>query len=168
MTDKFCKFCGTAHTETAFPLKCHSCNTITWFSPSPVAVLLQGVINKDGLLGVVIGRRLIEPKKGEFGLVGGFVDSADPTVEHAAAREFLEETGIKISHEKMKIDHSYSDGRHLLVFVHNEIILSEEYVLKNFIPNSECDEIRIAYSPEELCFVSHTEALAKFFKRNGI
>lgn len=166
MTDKFCKFCGNEHVEKEFPLKCSHCNTITWFSPSPVAVLLQSTYNKTtGKIGIVIGRRMIEPQLGKYGLVGGYIDSSDPIVEMAAAREFFEETGIKIRHERMKIDHSYSDGKHLLIFVHNADILDEEYVLNNFVPNSECDHIRIAYAPEELCFVSHTEALAKFFKK---
>lgn len=169
MTDKFCKFCGGEHVEKEFPLNCPHCNTITWFSPSPVAVLLQSTYNPlTGKVGVVIGRRMIQPKLGEYGLVGGYIDSADPTVQFAAAREFFEETGIKISHEKMSIDHSYSDGRHLLIFVHNEEVLSEDYVLDNFVPNSECDHIRIAYEPEELCFISHTEALGKFFTKNAV
>ena len=160
MADKFCKFCGSAHTATEFPLTCGSCKTITWFSPSPVAVILQSVLGRDGRQGILLGRRNIEPGKGKWALPGGFVDSSDLTAQVAAARELFEETGFTVEDpDAMTISHTFSDGRHFLIFVENLNHLTEEEVEKNFVTNSECEEVMIAYEPVELCFTAHTEAL---------
>ncbi len=169
MTDKFCKFCGAAHTATAFPLKCGSCETITWFSPSPVAVILQSVEGPDGRFGVLIGRRTIEPGKGQWALPGGFVDATDLTAQAAAARELFEETGFTVEDpDAMSISHTFSDGRHFLIFVENMNAMSEEDVKAKFVPNSECDEVRVAYEPVDLCFPAHTEALRLSLEINEI
>lgn len=163
MTDKFCKFCGASHTATAFPLKCESCNNTTWFSPSPVAVLIQSVKGDDGRSGVLLGRRSIEPGKGLWALPGGFIDAADETVQIAAARELFEETGFTVEDpEAMTISHTFSDGRHFLIFVENMNPLTEEEVHSKFVTNSECDEVMVAYEPIDLAFSSHTKALSDY------
>lgn len=169
MTDKFCKFCGTEHTATAFPLTCGSCKTITWFSPSPVAVLLQTVKGEDGRMGVLLGRRTIEPGKGKWALPGGFVDSTDETAQIAAARELFEETGFKVEEpESMDISHTFSDGRHFLIFVSNENYMTEEEVNTTFVTNSECDKVMVAYDPVELAFPAHTAALEQHLEINNL
>lgn len=170
MADKFCKFCGNAHTKTAYPQHCSSCNTITWFSPSPVAVLLQPVWRRgeqegDIQFGIAIGQRGINPMMGQWNLFAGFVDPTDSTVEIAAAREFHEETGeaLTVSPETFRIDHTFGDGRVLLTFCHNnEAINIDE--LDSFRPNHECPAMRVAWEPEKLCFDSHTRALAAWFE----
>lgn len=169
MTDKFCKFCGAEHTATAFPLKCTSCDTITWFSPSPVAVILQTVQGDDGRFGVLLGRRNIEPGKGKWALPGGFIDSSDLTAQAAAARELFEETGFTVEDpEAMTISHTFSDGRHFLIFVENLNPISEKDVETKFVPNSECEEVMVAWEPVELCFPAHTEALRMYLEINEI
>lgn len=165
MTDKFCKFCGEEHTATAYPLECGSCKTTTWFSPSPVAVILQSVLGRDGRYGVLLGRRNIEPGKGKWALPGGFVDASDLTAQAAAARELFEETGFTVEDpDAMTISHTFSDGRHFLIFVENLNHITEEEVETKFVPNSECEEVMIAYEPVDLCFPAHTEALRMYLE----
>jgi ADP-ribose pyrophosphatase YjhB (NUDIX family) len=173
--DKFCKYCGTKHSDTKYPKKCDNCTQMTWINPAPVAVILQPVIGSipdndrsagnQVRVGILIGRRTINPMKGHWGLVGGFIDCDDHDVIEAARREFLEETGFEApSGEHMSLVGSFSDARHLLVFVESHEALHEGKLSK-FVPNSECDAIRVAWTVEELCFESNTRELKKYFDR---
>jgi 8-oxo-dGTP diphosphatase len=47
-----------------------------------------------GELKILLIQRLKEPFQGQWALPGGFLDEADPTIEHAAKRELEEETGL--------------------------------------------------------------------------
>lgn len=167
MADKFCKFCGNAHTKTAYPQHCSSCDTITWFSPSPVAALLQPVWREsaNGVdLGIAIGQRGINPMLGQWNLFAGFVDPTDVTVQDACAREFTEETGfgISVDTDTIHLDHTFGDGRVLLIFCHNDVAIHVRE-LDAFKANHECPAMRVAWEPEKLCFDSHTRALAAWF-----
>ncbi len=164
MADRFCKHCGTAHTTKSYPQHCDACSTTTWFSPSPVAVVLQPVRDGDRC-GVAIGKRGINPMLGQWNLFAGFVDATDVSAEHAAAREFFEETGgIEINPDHLELNHTYGDGRVLLIFSH-AIIPLQMADLERFQPNHECPEMRVAWEPEKLCFDSHTRALEAWFSR---
>lgn len=161
--DIFCKFCGTKHAEPSYPKQCVNCDNITWINPLPVAVLLQPV--RDGpRIGILIGERGIEPMKGSYGLPGGYIDCSDKDIISAARREFLEEIGFEAPPaDQMQLFSSYSDGRCMLTFVKSFLAISLDD-LERFVPNDECPAIRVAWEPERLCFNSHTEALAKYFK----
>lgn len=159
--DKFCKMCGAAHTDTAFPLTCQSCKHMTWKNPFPVAVLLVPVTDGERT-GILIGKRGIQPAKHEWGLPGGFIDPTDKTVEGAACRELYEETGFKIKPSRTYLFYSYSNGDHLLVFTKSLDFLHVDDLV-NFKPCYECPEIGVAWEPQQLCFESHTLALAKVF-----
>ncbi len=162
MMDKFCKFCGEEHVADEYPKQCFVCKAITWVNPTPVAVLLQPVT--DGIrTGILIGKRGIEPQKGNWGLPGGFVDPTDKSIEHAATRELWEETGAKVHPEFLKLVGSYCTGRQMLVFARSEQVLLWRSVEKNFVSNHECPEIDVAWAPRELCFESHTKFLAGYF-----
>ena len=164
--DKFCRHCGTKHTMMESPQKCDHCRRLTWENPLPVAVLLQPIT--DGRrTGVLIGQRTIAPKKGEWNLLGGYIDPADETVEHAALREFHEETGIQpMCLDGVTLRSSFSDGRHLLIFVESLLTMNIAG-LDEFKANDECSAVRVAWEPELLCFESHTRALADYFRTNG-
>ncbi len=57
---------------------------------------------------VLLIRRGNEPFKGKYALPGGFVEPGE-TIEQAATRELLEETGIEVAPEHWKILGAYSE-----------------------------------------------------------
>jgi len=88
---RFCPFCGARN--RALPgqrhRSCPSCGATDWQNPGPavgVALLRGGK--------VLLSKRAAAPKKGQWDLVGGFVEGGE-TPEQAAAREVEEETGLR-------------------------------------------------------------------------
>jgi mutator protein MutT len=92
---QFCPLCGTALgeiVEEGHTLKhCHGCKKFTHYdNPKGVAV---AVIPKDG--GLVLIKRLINPRAGKFALPGGFINKGEGP-RQAVVRETLEETGLVV------------------------------------------------------------------------
>lgn len=165
MRNPFCTHCGAAHVVEAYPRACDACSGITYQNPLPVAVLVQEVLDAPGRRrGVLVGRRTIEPCKGQWGLIGGFMNPDDPSFAHAAVRELFEETGIVVSVDDIVPTHSVCIGVHVLVFHINLNVSLTPASLDAFVPNDECDAVRIAWEPEELCFPTHTAALKRWFE----
>lgn len=89
-TTQFCGCCGSPmkmHTDIS--KKCTNCGKEIWPSPSPAVITL---IHKGDEVLLVRGRNF---RTDFYGLVAGFVETGE-TLEEAAKREALEETGIKI------------------------------------------------------------------------
>jgi ADP-ribose pyrophosphatase YjhB (NUDIX family) len=94
------RFCGRCGNELRFGAidgedrhrsSCPSCGHITYVNPRLVVTTLP--ITDDGL--VVLIRRGIEPGLGSWAQPGGFLE-VDESVDEAAVRETLEETGLVI------------------------------------------------------------------------
>lgn len=89
---RFCPFCGQANHAVDGQLHrhCPRCGETDYLNPAPavgVAALRDGK--------VLLSLRAREPKKGQWDLVGGFVDAGE-SVEQAAHREVREETGCTL------------------------------------------------------------------------
>jgi len=94
------RFCGRCGNELRFGAidgedrhrsSCPSCGHITYVNPRLVVTTLP--ITDDGRL--VLIRRGIEPGRGSWAQPGGFLE-VDESVDEAAVRETLEETGLAI------------------------------------------------------------------------
>lgn len=133
---------------------------MVWRPIHPVAVLVQPVLCREqNKTGVIIGRRGINPFKGEFALPGGFVEFGE-TAEAAARREIFEEMQMKVG--DIHFSHTYADDEgHFLVFFHGGLIY-REHLEAMFMGSSECPEMAIAFEPQNLCFPSHTQALERY------
>jgi 8-oxo-dGTP pyrophosphatase MutT (NUDIX family) len=135
----------------------------------PVAVLIQPVKSFDHKrTGILIGKRGIHPQKGEWNIIAGHIDPKDASVEHAAIREMKEEAGLDVDLSMVKIVSSFSNGGHVLIFCESTQTVQEYDLDAFFEPNYECPEIRVAWEPEELCFQSHTRAMAAWFEKNTV
>lgn len=90
---KYCPYCGSAlemkSAEGRERKVCKGCRSIYYINPLPASTAL--VINGKNQL--LLGKRQIEPAKGQWCLPGGFVE-IDESMEQAALRELKEETGL--------------------------------------------------------------------------
>ncbi|MBL9133436.1 MAG: NUDIX domain-containing protein [Verrucomicrobiaceae bacterium] len=90
---QFCSDCGTAEprqvNEREF--RCEACDFRHFITPVPAAVAL--ILDAQDRLLVI--RRAHEPGLGKLGLPGGVIEPEE-TGEMGAARETLEETGLRV------------------------------------------------------------------------
>ena len=91
---KFCLYCGSKFERRFIQgrqrLVCTSCGEIFYENPLPASTAL--VINEQGQL--LLGRRGVEPAKGQWCLPGGFIEMGE-TAQAGALRELKEETGLE-------------------------------------------------------------------------
>lgn len=88
---KYCPNCKKNLVKKNECFYCQSCRTKIYLNPAPVVSVLP---IKNGK--VLLGKRNIAPYKGELDTIGGFMQIKE-SAEETAKREFLEETGVKIS-----------------------------------------------------------------------
>ncbi|AXQ69340.1 MutT/NUDIX hydrolase [Caulobacter phage CcrBL9] len=146
-----------------------------WDNPEPVAVLLQPVYNEEtGRLGVVLGRRAVAPKIGEWAIPGGFMERGE-TPEEGAVRETQQEWGIAglYGHTARiwKVYPSTGAKPRLLIFCVNGHTLKASEVreiLGASKGDGEMSEFQVFYDPIETAFPIHTTVLAKFFAEAGV
>ena len=95
---RFCPFCGEPNRKVAGARhrKCPACGQHDWRNPAPAVgcAILRRAPDGDGVE-VLLSRRAGPPKKGQWDLVGGFVDAGE-TPEQAVRREVEEETGCRL------------------------------------------------------------------------
>ena len=93
--DRFCPRCASAleprEVEGKKRLACSQCGNIHYLDPKVAAT---SIVERNGK--VLMVRRATEPGLGLWSLPGGYVDRGEH-VEAAAAREFLEETGLEVN-----------------------------------------------------------------------
>lgn len=91
---RFCPYCAgrfeRKYVQGRDRLVCTDCGEIYYQNPLPAATAL--VVNRHNQL--LLGKRAVEPAKGEWGLPGGFIEMGE-TMEQAALRELKEETGLE-------------------------------------------------------------------------
>lgn len=90
---KYCPICGSGAFDVAEPgRRCADCGHREFNNP----VAAAGALISDPQGRVLFIRRAREPALGKLGIPGGFLD-ADESLEVAARREVLEETGLVIT-----------------------------------------------------------------------
>jgi 8-oxo-dGTP diphosphatase len=164
MQHDHCSYCGTRWADgLPWPRTCPSCGETTWSNPLPVAVVLLPVSHGDGRTGLVVVRRNIEPFRGDIALPGGFIETGESWRE-AAVRELREETELLGNpHEVELFDvHSSHNGYSLLIFG----VLPPRPVesIPPSKPNEESMEWFVLTEATRLCFPTHTQAMADYFK----
>lgn len=164
MQPKFCARCGHAlemrstEDDRVRPV-CPACGYIVYLNP----VIAAGVIaeREDGRIVLVL--RGENPGRGLWGLPAGFME-IDETVESAATRECLEETGLKVELGDLfgvwSYYHDPKQSSGVLVVYAARIVGGEPR------PGSDSAEVRF-FAPTEipedrLAFSTHQQALAKW------
>lgn len=170
--DTFCSFCGTKYPEApSYPRSCPSCKTTVWSNPVPVCVVLAQIVD-GGRTGLLVIRRAIPPAIGKLALVGGFLEDHESWQE-GAAREVVEETGVKVDPatlEQLWWASSSPKPNRVLMFSVAPPQPVEGMV--PFAPDPEASERGLIFGPEGLdevfAFSLHTEAARKYFASRAI
>ena len=129
----------------------------------PVAVVLLPVTQTDGRTGLVVVRRNIEPFRGEIALPGGFIETGESWRE-AAVRELREETELESNPDEVQLFdvQSSANGYSLLIFGLLPPRPAES--VPPSTPNEESMEWFVIDEPTRLCFPTHTQAVADYFR----
>lgn len=92
---KFCPKCGQKYApQTNINLVCEACKFVFYQNSKPTASTL--IINDQNQ--VLLGKRAIEPGKGKWDVIGGFLELGE-TPEAGAIREAKEEAGVDVQIE---------------------------------------------------------------------
>jgi ADP-ribose pyrophosphatase YjhB (NUDIX family) len=124
--------------------------------PLPVAC----AIPRDDDDRIILIRRGFQPQRGRWSMPGGFVDLGE-TVEHAAARECMEEMGIEVAIGELVGVFSHP-GEQVIVVVYagkalGEPRLTEEALeIRAFAP-SEIPWRELAFSSDERALRAHLD-----------
>ena len=160
---KYCNQCSAENTFSYIDgnnrFHCTICNTIHYQNPKPTATLI--IMNQNKLL---LGKRDRNPAKGQWGLIGGFME-LNENLEQAALRELYEETQLSGSVKSIIGTTSHFNtifGDILLIGLIIEI--HDWSTLKAGDDISEASLFNIDNLPE-LAFDSH-QALVNIFKKN--
>lgn len=165
MTNAFCTHCGTQYQSLDWPRKCDGCGVITWKNPIPVVNVLQPVY--DSLpyrLGLAIAQRAIEPERGGWAFVGGYVDMQDSCLITAARREFNEETGLELRGNGKIVYSELNNRGNMIITVQMDTAMS----LDEFRQGTPCAEnyaLDVLWDPSErdLCFPIHQKVAEMWF-----
>ncbi len=90
----YCPHCGTPYAAESMPAEgehqyCSHCGTTVFHNPHPAAGAL--IFNEQDE--VLLARRSVEPRKGDWDVPGGFVDWGEEPMD-AVVRELKEEAGV--------------------------------------------------------------------------
>jgi ADP-ribose pyrophosphatase YjhB (NUDIX family) len=137
-------------------LSCIECEFVHWDNPKPVTAT---VVPMNG--GIVLVKRKFEPYVGYWCLPGGFIESAEHPAE-SAAREVLEETGLKV--EVLRLLNADAPGRGI-----NVVILFYLAVPKggSLVPGDDASEVQVFQRndlPDNIAFEMHRKMIASFFE----
>ena len=170
--DTFCSFCGTAYeVPLRYPRTCTGCKTQAWANPIPVSVVLVPVM-REGLTGLLVVRRAIEPSKDKLAIVGGFLEDHETWAE-GGAREVREETGVVIDATKlMPFWFTSTAPRPNRVLLFSVAAPVDVEALGTYVGDKETSERGLVFGPrgleEVFAFPLHAEAARRFFAARGI
>lgn len=156
-----CSFCGGVYPAGApWPRQCPHCHHVSYRNPLPVVVVLLPM-----QAGVVVIRRNTEPSKGTLTLPGGYLDLGE-TWQEGARRELLEETGIAIPVDSLKL-YDVQNGLDGTLVIFGLAARLDNRVLQSF-SSAETQEVVLIEAPIELGFPMHTDVVKRFFaERQG-
>jgi ADP-ribose pyrophosphatase YjhB (NUDIX family) len=176
-----CSYCGSKFSEQKlWPRKCFRCYNDSWSNPLPVVIVMLVVDRfavKDGRgyaqKGLLIQKRGIEPKKGEWALTGGYINNEESWQE-AAIREVREELNLEIREDQLELYGVASSTKkdNILIFCTvkssydwqggDDPGLEAFFQKDRHIPNHEVEEVDVMWDHMELVFPAHNEMANKY------
>ena len=159
---KFCPYCGyklvRKMLEGRKRLYCSRCGKIYYENPTPVVA----VIVRDNEGKILLIKRKIEPRKGEWALPSGFMEIEETPIE-AALRELDEETGLKGKSKRLIGVYPNNSEIHgfLVAIIYEAEIVGGELCAGD--DAEEAEFFAVSQLPV-LAFQSHREALGEVLK----
>ena len=162
---RFCPYCGQSWQQAgslstaANRIRCLKCSRELYQDPKIAAC---AIVQTAG--GIVMIKRRYATPDGIWAIPGGFVDVGE-TVEAAAIREFLEETGLHVTIDRLIGVYSYEDNPVILIVFSG--LTSEA------MPKCGPEAVEVAFFHEadipwgQLAFPANREALQDYLKING-
>jgi ADP-ribose pyrophosphatase YjhB (NUDIX family) len=125
-------------------------------TPTVVVVLVP---LRSGMLMILLA--VPSEGNGKLALPGGF-QMLGQTWQEAGAREVLEETGVVITPETLRVVtvETTPDRRHNLIFCQSPPVEHQGA----FFHDGEVSEVLVIYEPIEAAFPLHTQRVQAFFK----
>src|SRR2546429_9898304 len=124
---KYCPLCATAlvekHIYNALRSTCPACGFIYFRDPKVVTVV---VVQHAGKL--LLGRRNIDPGKGLWSFVSGYVDRGEK-VEEAAMREVKEETNLDVQLDNLLGIYSENGNPHVVIAYRASVVNGDVSVM---------------------------------------
>lgn len=162
---KYCPKCSSSlenKTESGRLRKiCSRCSYILYRNPIPVANIIIANDKNE----IVLGKRAIEPKKGEWALPGGYVEF-DENPKKTAAREAFEETGLKVEiTDLVDVYHRATIDEKFVI----PIVYSAKIAGGTLRPGDDIEDVNF-YNLDRLprlAFKHNTEAIKKWRKKHG-
>ena len=159
---KFCPYCGyklvRKMLEGRERLHCSRCENIYYENPTPVVA----VIARDNESKILLIKRKIGPRKGEWALPSGFMEIEESPIE-AALRELAEETGLKGKSKRLIGVYPNNSEIHgyLVTIIYEVEILGGKLCAGDDAEEAEFFTIKQLPS---LAFQSHREAVKEVLK----
>ena len=158
---RFCPDCGVALAASAEPhhAVCEACGAHHWRNAKPCAGAL---IVRDGR--VLLARRAVDPRRGAWDVVGGFLEPDEDPAE-GARREVAEETGLTARLTRLLgfFPDTYGDDGTYTLNIYFEADVGDD------VPVARSDVAELAWFapdelPEDLAF-PHEHALLARWRR---
>ncbi len=139
-------------------LYCSRCGKIYYENPTPVVA----IIARDNEGKILLIKRKIEPRKGEWALPSGFMEIEETPIE-AALRELAEETGLKGKSKRLIGVYPNNSEIHgfLVAIIYEAEIVGGELCAGD--DAEEAEFFAVSQLPV-LAFQSHREALGEVLK----
>tara|TARA_B100001750_G_scaffold237814_1_gene243484 strand:+ start:614 stop:1117 length:504 start_codon:yes stop_codon:yes gene_type:complete len=159
----FCSTCGErnihALKEGQIRYFCLHCNTIHYQNPKPTATLLCIKTNK-----ILLGKRALPPKKGFWGLLGGFME-LNETIEQAATRELKEESCLRGTINKIIGTCSHFNSIFGDILLIGIIMRIEKW--ENMTPGDDVSELQFfdIHNPPKMAFECHQKFINMYKKK---
>lgn len=161
---KFCPLCAgqfirkQVADKESDRLVCGACGFVFYLDPRLVVCTIARTDN-----GIVLQQRSCGPSKGLWALPGGFVDRGE-TLEDAARREFLEETGLRSKVSSLVGTYSYPGQANIIIVFDSEVIGGE---CKPCHESLTVQEFKIKDIPwENLAFETTNKALRDYLEKH--
>ena len=161
---QFCPLCGTKLGEiveegTTYK-HCHACKKFTHYdNPRGVAVALIPMDN-----GLVLIKRLVNPRAGKYALPGGFINKGEGP-RQAAVRETFEETGLIVEIVRALNELPVPGPNQFLCFYLMKVVGGE---LKAGSDAGAIDVYKTDALPSEIAFPLHEQVIKEWLAAQGL